>query len=92
MVELEIKVKKHSKRLITEIKQNIKHDIQTTEANDNLKEHFEIQAILTGLNKHKHIKPTSNKFKKPKTPQAIEDLADLRDLHNKLIKLLDKSK
>ena len=80
MVELERKANKHLKRLVTEIKQNTKTYIHNTEANDKLKERFDIQALLTELNKHNKIKPKPNKLKK-QTPQAIEDLADLRDIY-----------
>ena len=92
MVELEIKANKHLKRLITEIKQNVKNDVQTTEADDKLKERFEIQALLTELDKHNKIKTKPNKSKKSQTPQAIEDQADLHEIYVKLNKLLDKSK
>ena len=89
MIELEIKANKHLKRLITEIKQNIENDIHTTDANDKLKERFELQTLLTELNKHSK---TRSKSKKSKTPQAIEDLADMHDIYTKLNKILDKSK
>ena len=72
-----------------DLKQNIKNDIHTTDANDKLKERFELQALLTELNKHSK---TKSKSKKSKTPQAIEDLADMHDIYTKLNKILDKSK
>ena len=69
------------KRLITEITQNILKNVQTTEANDKLKERFDIQTLLTELNKYNKFKSQPNKFKKSQTPQAIEDLADIHDIY-----------
>ena len=92
MTELEIKANKYLKQLTLEIKQDIKNKVQTTDANDKLKERFDIQAILTELDKYKPNISKSKKSKKSQTPQAIEDKEDLYQLYTKLNKILNKSK
>ena len=81
MAELEIKANKYLKQLTLEIKQDIKHKVQTTDANDKLKERFDIQAILTELDKYRHTTSKSKKSKKSQTPQAIEDKEDLYHIY-----------
>ena len=92
MAELEIKANKYLKQLTLEIKQDIKNKVKTTDANDKLKERFDIQAILTELDKYKPNISKSKKSKKSQTPQAIEDKEYLYQLYTKLNKILDKSK
>ena len=92
MVEFEIKVKKYLEQLKLEIKQNIKNDIHTTDANDKLKERFEVQALLTELARHNiNINSKPNKLKKSQTPQAIDELEDMHTIYVKLNKILNKS-
>ena len=95
-VEFDIKVKKYLEKLKLEIKQNIKNDVHTTDANDKLKERFEIQTLLTELAKHNNIdtssKPKSKRTKKSKTMQTIDELEDMDVIYSKLFTILNKSK
>jgi hypothetical protein len=73
------KTHKYLKHLDIEIKSNLKDGIHTMDSNNIFKQHSDIQNILTSINTLK-----TTKFKKKRTPQAIENLLALKEELTKL--------
>jgi hypothetical protein len=81
--KLEQQAHKRLNHLLIEIRFNLNNDIRTTEARDIVHEYADIRNTLSSINEFK-----TKKFKKNRTPEAIDNLTELK---NSLTAILNKS-